>query len=313
MSKKSKKEKKTKAPKSPAEKKKMRKKILKTIFDVIVVFVGNTLFALAVRLFIEPNNLVMAGVTGLGIMAEKLGIMQLSHFAYLFNIAMFILGAAVLGKKFALTTLISTVYYPAALDIIDYFIGGKFRITDNLMLSAVCAGLMLGVAIGLVFRVGSSTGGMDVPPLVLKKLFSIPLVISIYFFDLSVMLMQIIVNTPENICFGVVTMVIYTIVIDKIVIAGNIKIQVTIISPKSEEIVDSILYKLDRGVTLLHGTTGFKREQQQVVMTVVSKHEYNRLRKTVLAIDNNAFIIANEISDVKGRGFSLDKIYGDSM
>lgn len=288
-------------------------KVLKNILDVFIVFLGNTIFALAVRLFVEPSNLVMAGATGLGIMVEKLNIMQLSHFTFIFNVVMFLLGAIVLGKKFALTTLISTVYYPVALDLIDIIIEDKFVITTDTMLSTLCAGLLLGVAIGLVFKVGSSTGGMDVPPLVLKKLFGIPLAFSIYLFDLSVMLAQIIVNTPENICYGIITMVIYTIMIDKIVLAGNTRIEVNVISQKNDEIADAILNNIDRGLTLLHGTSGYKHNEQKIILTVVSKREYARLRKIILDIDGDAFIIANEISEVKGRGFSLDKMYEDGI
>lgn len=287
--------------------------VLKTILDIFIVVLGNTIFAVAVRFFVEPSNLVMAGATGLGIMVEKLQIMQLSHFTFIFNVIMFILGAVVLGKKFALTTLISTVYYPVALDLIDILIGDKFIITTDTMLSTVCAGLLLGVAIGLVFKVGSSTGGMDVPPLVLKKLFGIPLAFSIYLFDLSVMLAQIIVNTPENICYGIITMVIYTIMIDKIVLAGTSRIEVNVISQKNEEIADAILNNIDRGLTLLHGKSGYKHNEQEIILTVVSKREYARLRKIILDIDGDAFIIANEISEVKGRGFSLDKMYGDGI
>ncbi|MGN0517870.1 MAG: YitT family protein [Acutalibacteraceae bacterium] len=289
------------------------KKILKVIADICIVLLGNTLFALAVRVFIEPSNLVMAGATGLGIMFEKLNWMPLSLFTLIFNVIMFILGAAILGKKFALTTFISTIYYPFALEAVDYFLPDNIMITQDTMLSAVCSGLLLGIAIGLVFRVGSSTGGMDVPPLVLKKIFNIPLVVSINFFDLSVMLLQIIVNTPENICYGVVNMVIYTIMIDKIVSAGNVRIEVQIISNKNDEISEQILHNLDRGLTLIHGTSGFKRLDQKIILTVVSKREYARLRKLIHSIDEDAFIIADEISEVKGRGFSLDKVYEDSI
>ena len=140
----------------------------KRIFDIIMILFGNTTYALGIVMFVLPANLITGGTTGLALSMEHFFGVPISIFVFCFNLAMFILGALVLGKAFALTTLISTFYYPVILGILQN-IPTLSNFTDDPMLATVCGGLMIGFSIGLVIRAGASTGGMDVDCSVHKR------------------------------------------------------------------------------------------------------------------------------------------------
>ena len=138
---------------------------MKSIQNIIGILLGNTIYALAVAMFIIPNNLITGGTTGMALLLETTINIPITVFVSIFNITMFLLGLKVLGKKFALTTLISSFYYPLILGVFEKIFENEIMSSDTL-LCVILAGLMIGVAIGLVIRCGASTGGMDIPPLI---------------------------------------------------------------------------------------------------------------------------------------------------
>ena len=171
------------------------------------------------------------------------------------------------------------------------------------------SGLGIGIALGIVIRSGASTGGMDIPPLVLKQYFRIPVSISMYVFDVCILLSQAIFRKPENILYGIVLVLVYTLVLDKMLLMGTTRTEVRIISEKSAEIRDAILKELDRGVTMLEGESGYLHNKTQMIFSVISNRELPRVEKIVRGIDPVSFMVVSRVSEVKGRGFSLNKKY----
>ena len=157
--------------------------------DIISILLGNTLLALAVILFIVPGHLLSGGTTGISLFLNHYFHLPISIFTFIFNFIVFIIGALILGKKFALQTLISTFYYPFILGVFEFSFQG-FYLTDDILINTLFAGVLVGVAIAIVIKAGASTGGMDIPPLILNKLFKIPVSISMYFFDTLIVLAQ---------------------------------------------------------------------------------------------------------------------------
>ena len=124
-----------------------------------------------------------------------------------------------MGKKFALQTLISTFYYPFILGVFELSFQG-FYLTDDILINTLFAGVLVGVAIAIVIKAGASTGGMDIPPLILNKLFKIPVSISMYVFDTLIVLAQFGFSDVRQCLYGIVLIFIYTMVIDKILVMG---------------------------------------------------------------------------------------------
>ena len=275
---------------------------------LFLILLGNTLYALSVVMFILPNGLLSGGTTGMGITLDHYFSIPIEYFVFVFNGLMFVVGALMLGMKFALTTLVSSFYYPIILGVFKG-IPALSHVTEDKMLATVCGGFLIGAGIGIVIRAGASTGGMDIPPLVLNKKFGIPVSASMYVFDFAILITQMLFSDKEECIYGILMVVIYTFILDKTLLLGTKKMEVKIVSDHSEEITKIILEKVDRGVTLLHAETGYLKKEQKMVMTIVSNRELMVLKQMVQEIDPSAFIIIGHVNEVKGRGFSLDREY----
>ncbi len=283
----------------------MNKKIINNIIGILL---GNTIYALAVILFVVPNGLITGGSTGIAIAIDHAFHIPMTIFVSIFNIVMFVVGYIFLGKKFAITTLISTFYYPFILSVFERSIGYT-QITSDSLLAALLGGVMIGTAIGLVIKCNASTGGMDIPPLVLNKKMGLPVSVSMYAFDFMILLSQVFFTDKEMVLYGIVLVFTYTIVLDKVLVFGKAQTEVMIVSKKYEKINEAIIYELDRGTTMLKSITGYMKNEYPVVMTVISNRELPRLNDLVLSIDDHAFMVVSKVNEVRGRGFTFKKEY----
>lgn len=277
-----------------------------SVRSIAAIFLGNVLYALTVKVFLLPANLVSGGATGIALAANHLTEVSVSGFLFLVNMSMLILGLIVLGKAFVATTLASTFLIPAALEVFDRLLG-DFVLTDDILLCTLFAGLGVGVSLGIVIRTGASTGGMDIPPLILYKCFRVPVSVSLYAFDVCILLLQAPFQEAENILYGIVFVLLSAIALDKTMMIGTTQTEVKIISSKSEEIREAILKQLDRGVTLLNAEGGYLHDKSQMIFSVISNRELFKLEKIVHGIDPASFMVVTRVSEVRGRGFTMDK------
>ncbi len=277
-----------------------------SVRSIAAIFLGNVLYALTVKVFLLPANLVSGGATGIALAANHLTGVSVSGFLFLVNMSMLILGLIVLGKAFVATTLASTFLIPAALEVFDRLLG-DFVLTDDILLCTLFAGLGVGVSLGIVIRTGASTGGMDIPPLILYKCFRIPVSVSLYAFDVCILLLQAPFQEAENILYGIVFVLLSAIALDKTMMIGTTQTEVKIMSGKSEEIREAILKQLDRGVTLLNAEGGYLHDKSQMIFSVISNRELFKLEKIVHGIDPASFMVVTRVSEVRGRGFTMDK------
>ena len=272
------------------------------------ILFGNALYSLAVALFLEPAGLITGGATGIALAIGRLTGLPVSGLLLFINLAMLVWGWAVLGRAFALNTLASSVLSPAFLGLFEGLLAGRV-LTEDIFLCTVFSGLGIGVALGLVIRSGASTGGLDIPPLVLNKWFKLPVSATMLTFDIAVLLMQAVFSPVQQVLYGVVMVLIHTIVMDKMLMLGASRTEVKIVSSQSDAICAAILAQLDRGVTILHGEGGYTREPSAVLLSIVSNRELPRLEKLAHSIDPTCFLIVSHVTEVSGRGFSMDKDY----
>lgn len=275
---------------------------------ICLVVLGNVIYALAVKFFLIPGGLVTGGSTGIALAVNHLCGFSVAAFVLIFNVLMLAAGFFVLGPRFALTTIISTFTYPLALQGLDMLFPDAF-ITDDVILCTVFSGFGIGAAVGIVIRAGASTGGMDVPPLILRKYCRIPVSVSLYVFDTCILLAQAMFTGADRILYGILLVMIYTMVIDKLMMVGTTQTEVKIVSEKSVEIKNAIGREMDRGTTLLSARGGYLENRTEMVFTVVSNREVPRLERIVHEIDPACFMTVSRISQVSGRGFSLRKVY----
>ena len=158
-----------------------------------------------------------------------------------------------------------------------------------------------------MIRAGASTGGVDIPPLVLNKKLGISVSVGLYAMDFLILLGQMVFRDKEQILYGLLMVIIYTVVMDKVLVSGKSQMQVKIISNKYEEINEMIQREMDRGTTFLKSESGYLRKDSMTILTVVSNREIAKLNQKVLQIDPKAFMIINQVNEVMGRGLTLHK------
>ena len=278
------------------------------LFNALSIVVGNAMYALTVVLFLMSSGLITGGATGIALAFNKVTGLSVSAILFVVNVVMLLLGWWVLGRRFALNTLASTVLSPFFMALWERLLG-NLVLTDDLVLNTVFAGFGIGISLGITIRAGASTGGMDIPPLVLNKWFRLPVSATMMAMDLVILVMQAMFSPLRQSLYGVVMAIVYTVVLDKVLLFGTTRTEVKLISQHADDIREAIFTQLDRGVTVLHGEGGYSHEPEQVLLSVVSNRQLPKLEKLAHAIDPTCFMIVSHVTEVSGRGFSLEKDY----
>ena len=288
----------------------MGNKNMKLLQTVLGVLGGNAILAFSVAAFIVPHGIIMGGATGIGLLLSRVISLPLSSLILAVNAFLFVWGTLVLGKKFALTTIVSTFAYPAFLSVAQ-MIPGITELTDNIMLATLYGRVLLGAGIGLIVKVGSSTGGTDILALIFHKWFHIPVAVLLYVVDFLVLGSQIFDSTSEQVLYGIMTLVLETVFMNRVMLLGKSQIQLFIISDKYEEIKERVLKDIDAGVTMVHIETGYGGREQKGVLCVIQNRKLYSVREIVQSIDPKAFITITQINEVSGRGFTMERVYNE--
>lgn len=287
---------------------KNQNKLTRAAAMLALVILGNMLYALAVKLFLLPSGLITGGTTGIALVMNHVAGVPVSLFVLVFNVVMLAAGYLLLGRTFAVTTVVSTFVYPLSLELFNQVLG-DLVVTRDILLCMFFSGLGIGAALGIVIRAGASTGGMDIPPLVLNRYFKIPVSVSMYVFDFCILIAQMFYNPPEKILYGILLVLVYTMVLDKLMLMGTTRTEVKVVSPRAQEIRQAILRQMDRGVTMLEARTGYLDQDTQMIFSVISNRELPGVEKLIREIDPESFMVVSRVSEVRGRGFSMKKEY----
>ena len=280
------------------------KKQLKII--PITIF-GNAMIAFAVCAFVVPYDIMLGGISGISMAVQHfIPNLRLSVISAVVNLCLFAFGWIFLGKKFAASSLLSTFIYPIELAIFETLpVATLFK--EELLVAGLACGLLIGLGVGLVVRAGGSTGGMDIPPCILQKYFGIPVGTSLMFFDTVIVLVQVIFKGLDGILLSVLVILISSVAINRTLVSGARKIEVTIISPEYEKIRNEILNTMDCGLTLLDIETGYEGNRQKAIMSIVYARKYPLIRDAALKIDPHAFVVAAEVANVNGQGYTIER------
>ena len=275
------------------------------------VMAGNILLGFAVAAFILPSGVIMGGATGVGIVLARFIPLDTAAIVLCVNLMALALGWAILGWRFVLATIASSLLYPIFLSTAQR-IPGIHQLTADPLLAALLGGGLVGIAVGLVMRVGSSTGGTDIVNLVLHKWTHIPVSVAVYLTDIVIMGAQALFSDSEQILYGIVLLVVETIVLDRVMLLGQSQIQLFVVSGEYEEIRQKCLTELQAGITMVHIETGRTRMPQRGVLCVIPPRKLYAAQSLIQSIDPNAFLTITKIKEVRGQGFSSERIYVES-
>ncbi|RAR44777.1 YitT family protein [Paenibacillus sp. MDMC362] len=271
----------------------------KRAFDMIMLLIGAFIFALAVNLFVIPNDFGEGGVTGISIILFYVLKWSPALVGMVINGILLIVGYKLLDKKTTVYTIIVVAFHSLFLHLTENW----SIASDEPVINAIFAGLFAGVGIGLIVRVGGTTAGTVILARLANKYWDWNISYALLFFDLIVAGLSVFVIGIEKVMFTVVILYIGTKAMEFIIEGLNPKKAVTIISTHHDRIAIRVTEIMDRGVTVLRGYGYYTGQTKDVLYIVISKQEVSMLKKIVRAEDKNAFVTIHDVRDVFGEGF----------
>ena len=281
------------------------------------IFIGNGIIAFIVCAFVRPHGILIGGSTGMGIILDKV-IHKLpfvpaetdlvAAIVFVINIVLLILGLVFLGKKFFFSTIASSLIYPVQLFVLQK-IPGIDSICDDPTLAAVFSGLLVGIALGVIMRVGASTGGTDAIAMVLNKWFHAPVSLILYIIDAIIIISQLFVSSPRGILLGILVIIIDSIMIEQTMIFGKSMVQIFVVSAEHEAMRNKLLDELDAGVTMTMIETGLLKQPQQGIICVIQPRKVHSAVELIRSVDPDAFVTVTKLKEVRGHGFSMERTY----
>ena len=282
--------------------KNMKQKIL----NLVYIIIGNIFIALAVNTLILENHIIVGGTSGIGNVLNHYFNIPVSLSVGCLNVCLFLVGLFFIGKKFAMTTLLSTFLFPIILQFFETHSMFHHYLEDPL-LAAILAACLVGVGIGLILKANASTGGVDILAILLNKKFGFSVHIVLNCIDLSILVLQFTFNDTTHVIYGIMIVMITAVVLNKTLTQGTSLVQLTVISDHYEEIKQSILHEFDAGVTLLASEKGFTQENSKLLLSVLPYRKLPAIKAKIHEIDPVAFVIVSHVEEVGGKGFTLEK------
>lgn len=273
--------------------------------DFALVTIGSFISAVAFNSMFVENHIASGGVGGLAISMNALFGWNTANFVLIANIPLLLLCFFFLGKEVFIKTIYGAWIYPIFIKLT----AGLPTLTHNTLLAAVFGGIVIGFGLGLVFVGNSSTGGTGIIIQLLEKYTPIPLGTCMAFVDGLVVGLGLIAFDVDTVMYSIIALLAIAYFVNLVMAGADSSRNIMIISKHHTEIKEYITKVADRGVTELPIVGGFTGQENRMLMTTVSRLEYQRLETNILAIDETAFIVVMPANQVKGRGFSLQKTH----
>lgn len=277
---------------------------------IMYILLGNFLITCGTTFFILPNNILNGGTAGVAVALQPLFHIDTVWMTNALTVGLYGVGVIFLGKRFAMRSLISTICYPVFILLLNQYVNTLPRSTFIMpaYLASIYSGLLLGVGLGLVFRVDASTGGMDVPALILHKYTQLSSGDAVMIVDIATVALGIYTYGLVPALIGILSVYISGAAINRtMTLRSQAAKNVMIISDSWQVIKEVLLNEVDRGVTILEGHGGYTGNSRPVLMCVINQKQYPKLEQAVLHKDPHAFIIVNDVQEVKGYGFSYEE------
>ena len=285
-----------------------KKNLRRNLADLSLVVLGSIIMGIGYSLFLIPHHFVPGGVSGIAMIVNYFSRWPLGMLIMVLNIPVFVLGVKIMGKKYALRSLLGMVISSLFIDFFQEILQLKSA-TDNAILAAIYGGFMLGVGLGMVFRGRASTGGSDILGQILNRWTGMSVGIGIMLIDFFIISASgVAFRQLEAPLYGYIVLFISSNVIDMILEGWNYTKMVLITSTRTEEIQDFILNTLDRGGTALKSRGLYLNRDGETILTVIHRKQLPELRQFVKSVDPGAFVIINDTYAVLGKGFKATQV-----
>lgn len=270
--------------------------------DFLLITIGILLVAISVVYFFEPNNIAAGGITGLAIVINHyIPFISIGPLVLIMDATLFVIALIVIGPKFGAKSIYCSLLLSTSMWVMQKFF--TFTITNDLMLATIFGTLIAALGMAIVFNANASSGGTDIIAKILNKFFHFNIGKSLLMVDFLVTLLGAITFGINVGLYGLLSVIVNGVVIDKIIAGFKVKSEITIISHRNKEISEYILNDLERGCTFIKGIGGFTGKDTSLLYTVLDRSEFIKLKNHIISIDKNAFITVGEVHEVMGEGF----------
>ena len=267
----------------------------------IFIALGVTILAIAVNLFLGPHHIAAGGVTGLAIILEQLLNLDRSTVVMAFNMVILVITYIFLGKNMFLNTVIGGTLLPIMMGVIP-----QRMLVQDVMLSMIFGSILFGIGVSILFKNEASSGGTSIPPLIFKKYFNLSTSVGLRATDSIIVTMSIFVFGVESFFFAILSIMITAFTMNYVEDGLNKKKALMIISDYTKEVLDALLNEVQKGVTVVPVKGGYRQEEREMLMVVLSSQEYQKSLRIIRKYDPNAFVVTYNVSDVQGLGFTYD-------
>ena len=281
----------------------MSNKYLQFFKEYIIVALACMVMAFNTSYFFIGNKLAQGGVSGLSLIIHYLSNIDMSYLYFALNIPLIILAYIFLGKNFLLKTLFATFVLSVFLKIFASF----SEPLEDILLAAIFGGAINGIAIGIVFYAGGSTGGIDIIAKIINKYTGIPISRILLTTDFIVLSMVAVIFGKVIFMYTLISLVISSKMIDIIQVGIYSAKGVTIITTKEDEIRKRIMEDTGRGITLIDARGGYTQKEIGMLYCVVGQYQLIRVKTIVKEVDPSAFMIVADVHEVIGNGFLVNK------
>ena len=275
------------------------------IYSYLSLIVGTFILAVGYAFFMAPYKIVPGGIYGISIVLHHKFGFPVGLGALCFNLPLTLIGLKLLGPRFGIKTFIGFILTAVFTDGLRLWLGNDpLQLHDEVLLASIFGGVVMGVGVGLIFKARASSGGSDVIASILSKYTKIPLGTQLMMVDSCIVVVGFLVFQDWKIpLYSWLTLFIMGKVIDTILKGFSDEKTVFIISDKSEEISNMIIYGLKRGGTVLKGQGMYSRDNKEVLFTVSNRRYIPELNQAIFKIDPNAFVTIVDSYEVLGNGF----------
>jgi len=281
----------------------MSNKYLQFIKEYIIVALACVVMAFNINYFFVGNKLAEGGVSGLSLIIHYLSNIDVSYLYFALNIPLIILAYIFLGKNFLLKTFFATFVLSVFLKVFASF----SEPLDDILLAAIFGGAINGIAIGIVFYAGGSTGGIDIIAKIINKYTGIPISRILLATDFIVLSIVAVIFGKVIFMYTLISLVISSKMIDIIQVGIYSAKGVTIITTKEDEIRKRIMEDTGRGITLIDAKGGYTQKEIGMLYCVVGQYQLIKVKTIVKEVDPSAFMIVADVHEVIGNGFLVNK------
>jgi uncharacterized membrane-anchored protein YitT (DUF2179 family) len=274
----------------------------------VALVAGTLVTALAFSVFQEPYNLAAGGVSGIGLIVNTFTGWSVSLFYFITNIPLLVLGFFYLGRwRFLFNTVFAVFIFSASIEFFNRYLPGQvaqWPLTNNVLLSAIYAGLVGGIGEGLIYAAGATTGGTAIIGRILQQRTGTPLSQVYLFVDGSIILLAALVFGWEIALYALLTLMLSGMAADYVLEGPSRARTALIVTNKPQELIDAIDRQLGRGASHWEAIGGYKGEKRTIVMCAIYRPQVNELKSIIAQIDPGAFVTIGMTQQVLGSGFT---------